>query len=260
MLRDLKKWIRFYDQKTNRMDVARCLAEANLVGGDLLQILATWPENATENRFKARIALACYEVMTPLTWPLERDAENMTVNHHRHIPVLELAQLGYKRAIINFDGAPILHTAVRAALPSMAIPIGDRTLRDHGVIKLVLYFIRNIAMISPPPGIKYDGDESQISRSALIDAFSYQDIFLTLLTIASNMGDDFRTEDVIILEILFHLVKRVDVKKLFLDERQLNRAKGRRADGSHGQGGGHAALVQAARADTAQPLRDHDLG
>lgn len=207
------------------MDVARCLAEANLVGGDLLQIIATWPENCADNRLKAKIALACYEVMVPLTWPIERDAERMTINHHRHLPVLQLAQLGYKRAIINFDGAPILHTAVRVALPSMAIPIGDRSPRDQGIIKIVLFFLRNIAMISPPPGVKDEGDESQVSRSVTIDAFSYQDIFLALLTIASNMGEDFRTEDVIVMEIIFHLVKRVDVRKLFLDEQGLNQAK-----------------------------------
>src|SRR5690349_7554120 len=104
----MRRWIRFYDEKTNRMDVARCLAD---------------------DKFKSRIALACYEVMVPLTWPIERDRERMTVNHHRHIPVLQLAQLAYKRAIINFDGAPILHTAVRVALPSMAMPIGERTPR-----------------------------------------------------------------------------------------------------------------------------------
>ena len=207
------------------MDVARCLAEANLVGGDLLQILATWPENCADNRFRAKIALACYEIMVPLTWPVERDVETMTINHHRHLPVLQLAQLGYKRAIINFDGAPILHTAVRVALPSMAIPIGDRTARDQGIIKLVLFFLRNIAMISTPPGVKDEGDESQVSRSVTIDAFSYQDVFLALLTIASNMGEDFRTEDIIVMEIIFHLVKRVDVKKLFLDEQELNQAK-----------------------------------
>ncbi|KAL2015829.1 hypothetical protein VTK56DRAFT_4719 [Thermocarpiscus australiensis] len=225
VLRDLKKWIRFYDEKTNRMDVARCLAEANLVGSDLLHILATWPPNDNDNRYKARIALACFEIMVPLTWPIEKDRETMTVNHHRHMPVLQLAQLGYKRAIINFDAAPILSTAVRVALPSMAIPIGDRSARDQGIIKLILFFLRNIAMITPPPGIKYEGDESQVSRSALIDAFSYQDIFLTLLTIASNMGEDFRTEDVIVMEIIFHIVKRVDSSKLFVSEKQLNKIK-----------------------------------
>ncbi|KAK0720439.1 timeless protein-domain-containing protein [Lasiosphaeris hirsuta] len=224
VLRDLKRWIRFYDEKTNRMDVARCLAHANIVGGDLLQILATWPPNCADNRYKSRIALACFEVIVPLTWPIEKDRETMTVNHHRHMPVLQLAQLGYKRSIINYDATPILSTAVRVALPSMAMSIGDRTPRDQGIIKLILFFLRNIAMISPPPGVKYDGDETQVSRSTLIDAFSYQDIFLTLLTIASNMGDDFRTEDVIVMEIIFHLIKRVDSSRLFVSEKEVNRA------------------------------------
>ncbi|KAI1435939.1 timeless protein [Xylaria sp. CBS 124048] len=225
VLRDIKKWIRFYDEKTNRMDVARCLAEANVVGGDLLHILAAWPENATDNKFKARAALACFEIMVPLTWPLDRDLDQMTINHHRHLPVLQLAQLGYKRAIINFDAARILHTAVRVALPSMALSRGDRTARDEGIIKLVLLFLRNIAMISPTPGVEYDDDELQISRSALVDAFSYQDILITILTIASNMEDDFNREGVILMEIIFHLVKRVDVAKLFMNEKQLGKTK-----------------------------------
>ncbi|KFA54690.1 hypothetical protein S40293_00802 [Stachybotrys chartarum IBT 40293] len=225
VLRDMKRWIRFYDEKTNRMDVARCLQQANVVEGDLLPILATWSENTRDGKFKSRIALACFEVMVPLTWPMDRDKELMTVNHHRHLPVLQLAQVAYKRAIINFDGARILHTAVRTALPSMAIPIGDRTARDQGIIKLVLYFLRNIAMIVPPPSVKYDGDESQISRSATIDAFSYQDIFIVLLTLASNMGEEFRTEDLAVMEIIYHLVKRVDIEKLFMNEQQLSSAK-----------------------------------
>ncbi|POR39573.1 Topoisomerase 1-associated factor 1 [Tolypocladium paradoxum] len=225
VLRDIKRWIRFYDEKTNRMDVARCIHEANLIEGDLLPILAQWPENTTDNKFRARISLACFELVVPLTWPMERDKEQMTVNHHRHMPVLELAQVQYKRSIINFDGARILHTAVRSALPSMAIPIGDRTPRDQAIIKLVLFFLRNMAMISPPPNVKYEGDESQVSRSATIDAFSYQDIFMLLLTLASNMGDEFRTEDTTVMEIIYHLVKRVDVEKLFMNEQQLNTAK-----------------------------------
>ncbi|CAK7273996.1 Topoisomerase 1-associated factor 1 [Sporothrix epigloea] len=225
VLRDIKKWIRYYDQKLNRMDVARCLAETNLVSGDLLAILATCHPNASMQRFRGRVALSCYEILTPLTWPLEKDIETMTVNHHRHLPVLQLAQVAYKRAIINYDGARILHAALRAALPAMAVPLADRSLRDQGVIKLVLYFLRNVAMIEPSHEIKYDGDESQISRSATIDAFSYQDVFMALLTIASNIGDDFRAEDTIVMEIIFHLVKRVDTAKLFMDESQLNMAK-----------------------------------
>lgn len=225
VLRDLKKWIRFYDEKMNRMDVARCIADSNVVDEDMLHIVAMWTESESDSKFKSRLALACLEVMVPLTWPFDKDPERLTMNNYRNMPVLELAQVRYKRAIINYDAARVLHTAVRLALPSMAMPIGDRGPRDQGIIKLILYFLRNVAMIAPPPGVKFDGDESQISRSALVDAFSYQDIFLFVLTIASNMGDDFRTEDVVVMEILFHLLKRVDADRLFMSEKQQDKAK-----------------------------------
>jgi replication fork protection complex subunit Tof1/Swi1 len=223
-LRDLKKWLKLYDEKANRLDVARCLADSNLVGGDLLQILAAWPENATEDRVKAKIALACLELLVPLTWPLVRNKE-MTVNHHRHIPYLEGAQVGYKRSILGFDGARILHTAVRCALPAMAEEMGDRSTRDEGIIKLVLYFLRNIAMIAPPPNVQYEGDEAEISRSVTIDAFDYQDIFHLLLTVSSTMGEDFNTQDVVVMDVLFHLIKGVDVEKLFLSEKAMDNSK-----------------------------------
>ncbi|CAG8977409.1 hypothetical protein HYALB_00007039 [Hymenoscyphus albidus] len=224
-LRDLKRWLKLYDEKANRLDVARCLADSNLVGGDLLQILALWPENETENRIKLKIALACLELLVPLTWPLEKTGKEMTVNHHRHIPYLEIAQLGYKRAIINFDGARILHTAVRCAIPSMTEDMKDRSTRDEGIIKLLLYFIRNIAMIAPPPNAKYEGDEAEISRSATIDAFDYQGIFQLLLTLSSSMGEDFNTQDVIVMEVIFHLIKGVEVEKLFMDEKKIDNSK-----------------------------------
>ena len=57
-LRDIKKWLKFYDERANRMDVARCLAEANLVNGDLVPILATWWQTAPNQKHKMRIALA----------------------------------------------------------------------------------------------------------------------------------------------------------------------------------------------------------
>ena len=224
-LRDLKKWLKLYDEKANRLDVARCLAESNLVGGDLLQILAAWPENATDDRLKSKIALACLELLVPLTWPLEKNPQNMTVNHHRHIPHLQMAHLGYKRSIINYDGARILHTAVRCALPSMAEAMGDRSTRDEGIIKLLLYLLRNIAMIAPPPNVQYEGDEAEISRSATIDAFDYQDIFHLLLTVSSTTGEDFNTQDVVVLDVLFHLIKGVDIEKLFMDENKVDNSK-----------------------------------
>lgn len=220
-LKDIKKWLKLYDEKSNRLDVARCLAEANLVNGDLLEILAAWPEEATDDRLKSKISLACLELLVPLTWPIEKNEMQMTVNHHRHVPYLQLAQTKYKRAIMQHD-ALILRTAVRIVLPSIALPQGERSSRDEGIIKLLLYFCRNVAMISAPGGLPVEGNESEISRAATIEAFHRQEVLALLLTIASNMGEDFNTQDTVILEVLFHLLKGVDVEKLFMDKEQMD--------------------------------------
>lgn len=165
------------------------------------------------------------ELLVPLTWPLEKSDLQMTVNHHRHIPYLQLAQVRYKRGILNHDTVKILRAAVRVALPSIALPMGERSSRDEGVIRLLLYFLRNVTMITPSQHLPLEGDENEVSRSATIEAFHYQDIFALLLTIASNMGEDFNTQDVVLLELLFHLLKGVDIEKLFMDDVQLDAKK-----------------------------------
>ncbi|KAK9544727.1 Topoisomerase 1-associated factor 1 [Aspergillus fumigatus] len=58
-LRDIKRWLKLYDEKHNRMDVARCLGEANLVNGDLLPILTLWSTSGQKSKHMSRIALAC---------------------------------------------------------------------------------------------------------------------------------------------------------------------------------------------------------
>ncbi|KAJ4378059.1 Topoisomerase 1-associated factor 1 [Neocucurbitaria cava] len=150
------------------------------------------------------------------------DPVEATVNHHRHGPYIQLAQMGYKRAILQFDRDRTLQTAVRIALPSMAIPLRERTPRDEGIIRIALYFIRNIAMLAPPNSAPMDIDEAEVSRSATIDTFQEQDIFQVLLSVASSIGEDFVTQDVIILEILFFLLKGIDAEKLFMEDKKLN--------------------------------------
>ena len=221
-LKDLKKWLKLHDEKANRLDVARCLAEANLVKGDLLEILAAWPESATEDKLKSKISLACLELLVPLTWPIEKNDNQMTVNHHRHIPYLQLAQTSYKRAILDHESSMTLRTTVRIGLPSIALPMDERSSRDEGIIKLLLYFLRNVAVICPPQNLPNEGKEGEVSRSATIEAFHRQDVLALLLTISSNMGEDFNTQDTVVLEVLFHLLKGVDVEKLFMDMKQLN--------------------------------------
>ncbi|PGH11442.1 hypothetical protein AJ80_07121 [Polytolypa hystricis UAMH7299] len=218
-LRDIKKWLKFYDEKANRMDVARCLAEAELVNRDLLPILALYGDAAQDDKHKSRILLACLELLVPLTWPLEIHSQ-MTVNHHRHTPYLRHSQVMYKRGILGHGTSQILRAVIRIALPSVTIPRSERSSRDEGILKLMLYLFRNIAIITPSPHLAGEGDEEEASRSATITTFHRQDVFALLLTMCSNMGEDFTFQDVIILEILFHLVKGVDAKSLFSNDKQ----------------------------------------
>jgi replication fork protection complex subunit Tof1/Swi1 len=57
-LKDLRKWLKFGDGQLNRRDVARCMAEANLVKGDLLEILAKISPRAIEDKWRHKLAVA----------------------------------------------------------------------------------------------------------------------------------------------------------------------------------------------------------
>ncbi|KAK2865256.1 hypothetical protein FQN49_003761 [Arthroderma sp. PD_2] len=253
-LRDLKKWLRFYDEKLNRLDVARCLAESNVVNGDLMPILALWDDIKPNDKYKSRITLACLELLVPLTWPVETHSQ-MTVNHHRHTPYLQRAQISYKRGILGHPSKSILRSVIRIGLSSITTPRSERSSRDEGILKLVLYLFRNVTIINATPNLSVEGDEDETSRSVTINAFHDQDVFALILTLCSNIGEEFTFQDVVLLEILFHLVKGVDVKQLFMDDNQrsatrtdelsglidaensLNRSRSKNAPTRHGRFG-----------------------
>jgi replication fork protection complex subunit Tof1/Swi1 len=225
-LKDLRRWLKFYDEKTNRYDVARCLSEMNLVAGDLLEILSQWKDAETGNKPRHRVALACVELLAPLTWPFEKMDDQMTVNHHRHFPVLQHAQMLYKKAILRHKSGNMLKTVVRTCLPAMAVPSTERSGREEGVIKLVLYVLRNIAIIEHPSPSEFDTGE-EINRSATINAFADQSVFDLLLTIASGIGEEFRVQDGVLMEVLYHLIKGIDVESVFRSDREEAEQRGK---------------------------------
>ncbi|PCG98671.1 hypothetical protein PENOC_061840 [Penicillium occitanis (nom. inval.)] len=220
-LRDIRKWLKLYDDKTNRLDVARCLGEANIVNGDLLPILGLWYKSeGYKKKHLTRVALACLELLVPLTWPVEIHGQ-MTVNHHRHTPYLQQAQVQYKRGILDqHAGLDTLRAVLQVGLPSLTMPKSERTSRDDGILKLMLYLLRNVTMITAPKGLVTDADEDETSRSATINAFQQQNVFALLLTMCANINEDFNFQDVVLLETLFHLVKGVDVQKLFMNDNE----------------------------------------
>lgn len=144
----------------------------------------------------------------------------MTANHHRHTPYLQQAQVLYKAAILGCDTSSILRQVVRIGLPSIAVAREARTSRDEGILKLMLYLFRNVAVIQQLPNLPSQGFDSEVSRSATIEAFRDQDVFALLLTICSNMGEDFDHQDVIVLDIIFNLIKGVDPKSLWMTQQE----------------------------------------
>ena len=171
------------------------------------------------------VLIAVVELLGHLTWPVEFDDSSITVNHHRHLPYLRQAQVRYKRALLHHWAKP-LRAAVRLALPAIALSRKERTPRDEGIVKLILFFLRNVAMISVPNDVPTDIDDSEVSRSTTIEAFQAQDIFQLLLTLSSGMGDEFSVDDVTVLETLFHLLKGIEPDKLFMNEQQLAKSQG----------------------------------
>lgn len=154
----------------------------------------------------------------------------MTQNHHRHQPVLIYAQASYKSTILRHPSRKVLSSIARVALPSVAIPATERTERDEGIIRLVLYFFRNIAMIEHPNPNESDTGED-INRCATIEAFNDQNVMHLLLAIASNMGGEFVTQDVVVMEAVYHLLKSVDIEQLFrTEEEERNKKAGSLTD------------------------------
>ena len=65
-LKDLRRWLKFADGQFNRRDVARCMGEANLVKGDLLEILAKLSPTVVEDSWRHKIAVATCMICSAL--------------------------------------------------------------------------------------------------------------------------------------------------------------------------------------------------
>ncbi|KAK6532189.1 Topoisomerase 1-associated factor 1 [Arthrobotrys megalospora] len=212
-LRDIKRWLKGYDEKLDRLDVARCLSEANLVL-DLIEIIShSLSKGTSAFSHPNKIGLACLELLVPLTWPLNKTELSMTANHHRHLAVLRRSQAYYKKSILTHRSEWILKACCVNALPSMTVPPRERTPRDEGVIRLVLYLIRNILQIEELE-VENDSVWEDISKSSTIESFDKQGVFSLILSVISGVPDLFEQQDVIVVEILFYLLLGVDMQNI----------------------------------------------
>ena len=161
------------------------------------------------------------ELLVPLTWPMEIEDGAMKRNHHRHVPYLRLAQVEYKRAILHHDVTKILKTIIELTVPYMLMPKAERAAHDEGVIRLALFLFRNVSIIEQPKDLPSDGNENEVSRSTTIEAFHSQGVLQMISAIASSIGEEYVVQDVLALELLFHILKGIDPEKLFMEEEQI---------------------------------------
>ncbi|ORY80053.1 timeless protein-domain-containing protein [Protomyces lactucae-debilis] len=196
-LRDLKRWLKFYDDSRDLWDIKAALASMNIVSNDLCPILAGWSLSDAEDEVQRRICQACVEILVPLTWPLELD-EQSSQTKHEQFPNLKLAQTSYKRAILFNADCDILGSIMRVAFPSLALVRSSRSDKDTGIIRLVLYLLRNLAAI-----------DEKINRSDTILAFQRGYAFDFINVLASGMGSDFNDEDVIVMDLMYRLLRGV---------------------------------------------------
>lgn len=216
-LRDLKKWLRAFDEKQERLDVARAISETSLVTFDLLEILTQWDleeEQAEKNEGnsaeplmsstgkKFRIALACLELLVPLTWPITLDSQS-THSYFFHAPSLRRSHIQYKHAILTHPKERVFRAVIRLCLPALQAETNKRTARDEGILKLAIYFIRNILCIN----VKDEPSESEdIARSNEISVLAKQSVLDFLVMIGSGIGESFKFQSAPVMECIYNLL------------------------------------------------------
>lgn len=209
-LHDLKKWLQHYDAKYQALDVACAIANTTLVTSDLLEILSHWEAAGRKERseYHDKVALACLELLVPLTWPLKRPTkENFGDESVSQYMAVLAAQVRYKDALVSYGQHNVLLAILRlAAKCNLRSSFSERSDYDDGVLTLVCALFRNLLVIN---------DDNDEERKSLILEFSRQKVLSFIVTLGAGMGSHFQNQDFLLLESLFYLLRGIDPKLLY---------------------------------------------
>lgn len=149
-LRDLRKWLQFYDAKYDRLEVSCAIANTTLVMNDIPEILGQWETSLRKKKdaYLDRIALACLELLVPLTWPIEIVGKEGTSELFSQSLFLKQAQIKYKTAILTHNSHAILKAMIRiAARQKLEYSFRDRDSLEDGVITLICSFLETLLQL-----------------------------------------------------------------------------------------------------------------
>lgn len=219
-LKDLKKFWRKDDTDDER-NVARIFWETRVLSNDLIPILL---ETAGKGLVEDKRAIACADLMTAMTWPIDLAEELKELDEvddkGTDYTQLLLSHLNYKAALLR---PGVMEALFSIMLPCLAKGAKERKDRDVQIINVVLYLIRNLAFIKDlPANMHLSADQAEYSslQSRLIKVLSDTHILDLLLTIASNTSSDplFNNWNVLTLEIVYLLFCGVKPSALAADQ------------------------------------------
>ncbi|KDQ56583.1 hypothetical protein JAAARDRAFT_79123 [Jaapia argillacea MUCL 33604] len=219
-LKDLKKFWRKDDTDDERT-VARIFWDTGLLPNDLISILL---ETAGKGNVEDKRAVACADLMTAMTWPIDLAEELKELDEEldkgTDYTQLLTSHLHYKAALLK---PGVIQALFGIMVPCLAKETKERKERDVQVINVVLFLIRNLAFIKDPPAnMHLSSDQAEYSslQSKLVRTLSETHIFDLLLTIASNAADDalFNGWNTLVLEIMYLLFRGIKPPSLTMDQ------------------------------------------
>ncbi|PVH17828.1 uncharacterized protein CXQ87_000726 [Candidozyma duobushaemuli] len=231
-LKDIKRWLRSVDEKNNSFDVALACADSGLVTNDLTVILCQWfkPTSDKIRKTKAveKIMLSSLELLVLLTWPIDINRQTLKKDYTARTNARR-AQLAYKYHILNYKSGLTLKAVISLGLNALKTPKEDREPRDVNILRLILFFIRNVLFIEPlppskaPKGFTNSADlpngmsAEDINTGSVLAAFEKHKVLLFLTSIAHSVGSNLSDESFgqAVMECLSLIIKGINVDALF---------------------------------------------
>ncbi|KAI0649834.1 timeless protein-domain-containing protein [Trametes meyenii] len=218
-LKDLKKFWRKDDTDDDRT-VARIFWSTRVLPNDLVPILL---ETAGKGLVEDKRAVACADLMTAMTWPIDLAEElkelDDELDRGTDYTQLLFAHLNYKAALLR---PGVFQALLAITLPCLARDTKERQERDVQIVNVVLHLIRNLAFIKdPPPNMYGSADQAEFStlQSKLVKRLSESHFIDLLLTIASNAAEStFNQWNTVALEIFYLLFRGIKPSSLASDQ------------------------------------------
>ena len=225
-LKDLKKLWRKDDTDDERT-VARIFWETRVLPNDLVPILL---ETAGKGVFDDKHAIACMDLMTAMTWPIDmaEELKELDEEFDKGTDYTQLLQshLHYKAALLR---PGVMEALFGVALAVLGKDTKSRTDRDVQVAGVVLYLVRNLAFIKDlPANMNASADQAELSslQSKLVQSLSQSHVLHFVITVASNSESDpmFNGWNNLVLEIIYLLFRGVKPTGLVTDQSKIGRA------------------------------------